>query len=127
MAQQKITFGALEQAIMDALWDTDAQTVRSVWTVVSQRRSLAYTTVMTVMNRLTAQGHLRRRRDRGGAYVYSPSKCRATFATDAARLTVNDLIRRYGDAAIVQFLEVVDRIPESKIQALQRKHKTKRP
>lgn len=45
--------GELERAVMDALWASPApQTVREVHAELSKTRSLAYTTVMTVLQRL---------------------------------------------------------------------------
>lgn len=45
--------GELERAVMDQLWDADEpQTVRRVHEALSARRELAYTTVMTVLQRL---------------------------------------------------------------------------
>lgn len=126
MANTKTTFGPLEQAVMDALWDRSPLSVRAVWQQISARRPLAYTTIMTVMARLAEQGHLRRQRDASGAFVYHPAKGRESFAADATRATVNDLVRRYGDAALVQFLAAVDRVPEEKIRALQRQVRAKK-
>ena len=45
--------GALERAVMDHLWATEGpQTVRQVHDALCVQRDLAYTTVMTVLQRL---------------------------------------------------------------------------
>ncbi len=45
--------GELERAVMDHLWDSsEPQTVRQVHEALSAHRELAYTTVMTVLQRL---------------------------------------------------------------------------
>ncbi len=45
--------GELERAVMDHLWSTsEPQTVRQVHEALAERRELAYTTVMTVLQRL---------------------------------------------------------------------------
>src|SRR5574340_318714 len=50
--------GELERAVMDHLWSTsEPQTVRQVHEALATRRELAYTTVMTVLQRL-AKKHL---------------------------------------------------------------------
>src|ERR1700740_2304031 len=52
MAKQT-RLGDLERAVMDHLWSApQPQTVRQVHEALSQRRDLAYTTVMTVLQRL---------------------------------------------------------------------------
>lgn len=58
---------------MRVLWkEPNAATVREVFEKVAKDRDLAYTTVMTVMDRLHGKGLLRRE-PRGRAYAYSPA------------------------------------------------------
>lgn len=56
--------GDLERAVMDQLWSTPSpQTVRQVHEVLASRRDLAYTTVMTVLQRLAKKGLVVQLRD----------------------------------------------------------------
>ena len=55
--------GELETAIMAIVWQRDGEvTVRQVWEALKPKRSLAYTTEMTVMSRLVPKGVLTVRR-----------------------------------------------------------------
>jgi predicted transcriptional regulator len=64
--------GELEKAVMDHLWSTDEpQTVRQVHEALSARRELAYTTVMTVLQRLAKKNLVTQQRD-DRAHRYSP-------------------------------------------------------
>lgn len=63
-----------------------------------RRSQLAYTTVMTVMNRLAEKGALRRER-RGRGYAYEPT------AEDTAGIAVQNVVREFGDAALAQFVD----------------------
>lgn len=119
---KKTTFGELEQAIMDIAWKRRSVTVRDVLDALS-RRSTAYTTVMTVMNRLVQQDCLKRRMGSDGAFVYQATSSQDEFNTIAARQRAQDLVRHYGDAALVQFLDTIDRIPEKKLAELKRRAK----
>jgi predicted transcriptional regulator len=86
---------------MDAVWAaSDPASVREVLDALNGRRSepLAYTTVMTVMNRLATKGALSRRGERR-SYVYEAT------ATDAAGIAVREVIRTYGDAAVAHFVD----------------------
>ena len=66
-------FGELEQAVMDVLWSSPtAMAVRDVQAALAKERDLAYTTVMTVMDRLAKKGQLKRELD-GRAWRYSPA------------------------------------------------------
>ncbi len=61
---------------MKVIWDRGSATVREVYEALRERKSVAYTTVMTMMNILEAKGHLVKRAE-GRAYVYEPSQERA--------------------------------------------------
>ncbi|MEP9394213.1 BlaI/MecI/CopY family transcriptional regulator [Gordonia sp. VNQ95] len=63
--------GDLERAVMDTLWATPTpQTVRQVHATLSESRSLAYTTVMTVLQRLAKKNLVTQiREDRAHKYV----------------------------------------------------------
>jgi len=56
---------------MHVVWELDGATVREVHERLNQRRALAYTTVMTMMNILDEKGHLTRHKQ-GRAYRYEP-------------------------------------------------------
>jgi predicted transcriptional regulator len=91
----------LESEVMEAIWQADAPvSVRHVLDVLNARRSepLAYTTVMTVMNRLVAKDVLVRHGERR-SFVYEAT------ASDAAGLAVRDVIRTHGDAAVAHFVD----------------------
>lgn len=63
--------GDLERAVMDALWASPTpQTVRQVHDSLSEDRALAYTTVMTVLQRLAKKNLVTQiREDRAHKYV----------------------------------------------------------
>jgi predicted transcriptional regulator len=72
-------FGELEAVIMDRLWERNRPAlVREVVDDLRTDRSLAYTTVMTVMENLYRKGWLRRHRD-GRAWRYEPTGSRSGY------------------------------------------------
>jgi predicted transcriptional regulator len=115
----KVFFGDLESAIMDIMWRWGSQTVRAV--LPHLRRKVAYTTVMTVMNRLVEQGALRRRMGERGAFVYAATRSLEEQSADATKTSLQRLVRQYGDAALVQFIEVLDTIPAEKLAKLRQR------
>ena len=73
-------FGELEAAIMRGLWDRgEPATVREILESLSGSRTLAYTTVMTVMDNLHRKGQLTREMS-GRAWLYRPVRTRAEHA-----------------------------------------------
>lgn len=66
---------------MDVLWESDnSLTVREVSARLPDR-SLAHTTVMTVLDRLAKKGFARRQRD-GRAWRYCPSATREAYVAE---------------------------------------------
>src|SRR5438270_9885881 len=74
----------LELACLRALWRLEEANVRAVQEVVAESRPLAYTTIMTVLDRLVRKGKLTRRKV-GRAFVYSPEASRDTIRRAAVR------------------------------------------
>ncbi|QLE73308.1 BlaI/MecI/CopY family transcriptional regulator [Streptomyces rectiverticillatus] len=72
--------GDLEDAVMTRVWDWNRPvTVREVLEDLQQERSIAYTTVMTVMDNLYQKGWLRREAE-GRAYRYEAVSNRAAYS-----------------------------------------------
>jgi len=111
--------GELEQAIMAVVWERDAVSVRAVHNALRPERSLAYTTVMTVMSRLADKDILIRQK-RGRAYVYRAAQPgRRGFMRRQARLQVQGLLRRFGDLAVAEFVDELSEADAERLAALE--------
>ncbi len=85
--------GALETKVMEVLWDASAPvSVREVHDVLSASSDLAYTTVMTVLDRLAKKHILLRDRD-GKAWLYWATASRE-------QLLVGEVIEALRDPSI---------------------------
>jgi BlaI family transcriptional regulator, penicillinase repressor len=97
-----VTLGDLEREVMTRLWAAgEPLTVRQTHELLSRDRDLAYTTVMTVLDRLAKKGVvLQQKADR--AYRYSPAQTREEM-TAAVML---DALTASGDqdAALAHFV-----------------------
>ncbi|MFJ7592584.1 BlaI/MecI/CopY family transcriptional regulator [Streptomyces sp. NPDC097617] len=72
--------GDLEDAVMTRVWQWNRPvTVREVLEDLQQERSIAYTTVMTVMDNLHQKGWVRREAE-GRAYRYTAVSTRAAYS-----------------------------------------------
>ncbi len=72
--------GDLEDAVMTRVWAWNRPvTVREVLEDLARDRTIAYTTVMTVMDNLRQKGWLRREAD-GRAYRYEAVSTRAAYS-----------------------------------------------
>lgn len=100
--------GDLERAVMDHLWSTpEPQTVRQVHEALSTRRDLAYTTVMTVLQRLAKKNLVSQIRD-DRAHRYAPVHGRDELV--AGLMVDAGASRDFGSrqAALVHFVERVN-------------------
>jgi len=80
----------LELECLDVLWRVGESNVRTVQEALAGRRPLAYTTVMTMLERL-ARKQLVTRRKTGRHFVYSPEVDRDTVRHRALRQLLDSL------------------------------------
>jgi predicted transcriptional regulator len=64
--------GSLEADVLAIIWERERVTVRDVYETLLKQRTIAYTTVMTVMKNLTTKGLLTQDRT-ATAYAYTPA------------------------------------------------------
>lgn len=99
--------GELESSVMDVLWRADGSaSVRAVHTELARTRDLAYTTVMTVLDRLEKKSLVSRVRQ-GRQWLYSPSQTRED-------LIAGEVLELLGDdpaARSAVWAEIIGRLP----------------
>jgi len=76
MRHPSTTLTGAELEIMHVIWRLEEATVRDVYEALRERRKIAYTSVMTVMNILEQKGHLKKKQE-DRAYAYRPARPRA--------------------------------------------------
>ncbi len=101
-------FGPLEAAIMEAMWALGQAEVREVTDVLP--RDNAYTTVKTVMERLTKKGFLTRVRN-GKAYRYTPALSQEALEARVAQEASRRLLDGFGSVALTHFVEAAREDP----------------
>lgn len=100
----------LEMLCLKALWTLGEGNVGEVREVVSRSRPLAYTTIMTVLDRLVRKGKLSRRKH-GRAYVYSLQ----TTLESMRRAAVRELVDGFfggSEQELIRFLSAENAEPE---------------
>ena len=97
-------FGQLQRAVIEIVWELGEASVRQVWKRLCRRKELAYTTVLTAMQRLERDGWLRRRVD-GKKHVYLPTKTRAQAGAGSVRKFVQ---RMFDGNALLLFRQLVE-------------------
>jgi predicted transcriptional regulator len=102
----------LEREVMTKLWEAgEPLTVRQVHDLLSRERDLAYTTVMTVLDRLAKKGLVTQQRaDR--AYRYAPAQTREEMTAGVMMDALSATPDR--DAALAYF---VGQLPPEALRA----------
>jgi predicted transcriptional regulator len=97
--------GALETQVMDEVWTGGRElSVRDVHAAFQAR--LAYTTVMTTMDRLYKKGLLERRKE-GRAFLYAARVNRQQFVLNAGAGLLRGLLESEGEPALSFLVDAV--------------------
>jgi predicted transcriptional regulator len=113
------SLGPLEDEVMRIVWARDQATVRDVHEELGRRPvALAYTTVMTVMARLTTKGLLSRARV-GRSFLYRVRIKEVDFRKSTARMLAQRLVQGFDHLAIASFVEEVAKVGPERLRELQ--------
>lgn len=95
--------GDLELAVMEVLWRRSPANVRDVMSAIAER-NLAYTTVMTTLDRLYKKGLLTRKKE-SHAFMYSPTMDRTTYERRLVAGVLGGLPAASREALLFGFLD----------------------
>jgi predicted transcriptional regulator len=111
--------GPLESEIMWLVWQQGQATVKQIHRVLSRRREIAYTTVMTTMSRLADKGILRRNR-RGMAYMYRPTMTKVEFDHWVLRSVLSGLLNSFDTTTMEYLVEYLSQERPDQLEHLRR-------
>ena len=111
-------FGQLQRAVIEVVWELGEATVRQVWRRLCRRKELAYTTILTAMQRLERDGWLTHRVD-GRKHIYLPTKTREQAGAGSVRKFVQ---RMFDGNALLLFRQLVEEgeLSDKELQELQK-------
>jgi BlaI family transcriptional regulator, penicillinase repressor len=104
MRPKSPTLTEQELEIMKVVWDSDTVTVRDVYEALLEKRRVAYTTVMTMMNILEQKGHLEKTQEER-AYVYRSTKPRNQVIRGMVREFVNRVFNGSAEPLLLHLVE----------------------
>ncbi|HEY9563361.1 MAG TPA: BlaI/MecI/CopY family transcriptional regulator [Nocardioides sp.] len=100
--------GDLERAVMDVLWTAPEEeqwwTVRDVHANLAEDRDIAYTTVMTVLDRLAKKSVVLQQKE-GRAYRYRAAASQGEMTAELIRDSLSELKQGTRESALVAFVE----------------------
>lgn len=111
--------GELEAAVLDMLWQSGESTTPEVYDEVGRSRGLAYTTILTVLQRLTKKGLVVRNRI-GRSHLYAPALTREQFA-ELRGQTLASLFVQLGASGQAAFLAEAERLDPEVLDMLKKR------
>ena len=104
MSKAKGVLTDLELEIMKVVWDSGDVTVRDIYEKLGERRTVAYTTVMTMMGILEQKGFISKD-DSERAYVYRPTKKRKQVISKMVGEYVDRVFNGAAEPLLVQLID----------------------
>lgn len=110
-------FGELQRAVIEVVWELGEASVRQVLRRLCRNKELAYTTVLTAMQRLERAGWLKHRVE-GKKHIYLPTRTRAQAGVGSVRKFVQ---RMFDGNALLLFRQLVEEgdLSDDELQELQ--------
>lgn len=114
------SLGPLEQQLLELVWQHPHATGRQLHTLANQVDQHAYTTIMTVLNRLVEKGVIQRQKS-GRTYTYAPLHTQRQFIQQAVQGAIRSLVNRFGDEAITAFIAESHKLSQADRETLLKK------
>ena len=108
-----------ELRLMNVLWEHGSATVKDVVEALPKGQTLAYTTVMTTLDRLHRKGLLDRHKE-GAAFRYRAALSRDELNARIVEETVGPLLSRSGDPVLAAFVDAAATVDRHNLARLER-------
>lgn len=103
----------LEQQVMEIVWVHQESSVRNVLEEIKKDKEVAYTTVLTILQRLEEKGFVKKK-EVGKMHVYLSKISKEAYSKTVAESFVHNFINSFGNIAIASFAESIDKLPKEK-------------
>ncbi len=113
--------GELEAEIMETLWRKNGwKTGREIYENMKEKKNLAYTTVLTVTDRLVKKGLIIKKKNQENTYIYCPAMSREEFKEEISRSVVKGLMEFAGKGTVTAFVNILESTAPETIAELEK-------
>lgn len=109
----------LERPLMEILWTKGPMKGRDLHAEVRRARDIAYTTALTVLDRLSKKGFIKKDRE-SGTILFTPSISRQDYESKVAESYVQKAFDTSPDLAISAFAEMFSKMPKGSQEQLEK-------
>ena len=117
--------GMLEKDIMEVLWNRGESCVSNILNSFPLDRNISYSTVITVTNRMTKKGLLKKRKV-GKAYFYKPTYNKEQFFEFISKKVVEGISEFSLQSAMVNFVDYMTQADPDKLEYFSKLIESKR-
>ena len=110
--------GKLQRSVLEIVWELGEASVHEVRKRLALKKKLAYTTVLTAMQKLEKAGWLRHRNE-GKTYIYIPTRTREEAGANSVRKFME---RMFDGNALLMFQHLMrqNRLSDQELQELRK-------
>ncbi len=110
-------FGEIESEVMNLLWEKGPLKGKDVHEALRKKKETALTTILTVLDRLSEKGFVRKDRDAGHT-IYSPSVSRQKFEARVTSELIRGAYELSPDFAISAFSDIFSKMKSDELDRL---------
>lgn len=115
----------LEGPIMDILWTKGSMKGRDLFFEIHKKKSIAYTTALTVLERLSKKGFIKKNRA-SGTILFTPAVSRDAYESAVTENLLRKAFEVSPDLAVSAFADIFSRMPKKSIDRLEKLIKEKK-
>lgn len=109
--------GSLELEILETLWQLHSASGKEIFESIKRRRAIALTTVLTVIERLTKKGFVKRVMGES-VYLYRPAQSRDEFTAVVSQDVLRGIMEISASGACASFVDTLANIDPAELERL---------
>jgi len=115
----------LERPLMEILWTKGSMKGRALYEEIRRKRDIAYTTALTVLDRLSKKGLIKKDR-KSGIILFTPAVSRQAYESAVTESLVQKAFEVSPDLAVSAFADIFSKMPKGNLEKLEKLLEEKR-
>ena len=109
----------LERPLMEILWTKGSMKGRDLYEEIRRKRDIAYTTALTVLDRLSKKGLIKKDRN-SGIILFTPAVSRQAYESAVTESLVQKAFEVSPDLAVSAFADMFSKMPKGNLEKLEK-------
>jgi predicted transcriptional regulator len=109
----------LERPLMEILWTKGSMKGRDLYEEIHRKRDIAYTTALTVLDRLSKKGLIKKDR-KSGTILFTPAVSRNAYESAVTESLVQKAFEVSPDLAVSAFADIFSKMPKGNLDKLEK-------